>query len=138
MPYSRGSIVSTWIVSALTMILSVESQNNDYNLWMIILVIGFGICRLIRRNVPKLNISPMEYMNNKAPIFSVLYYFILLIITFYIVLNHPEKIDYGSSVKFFIFLFFFTLPFMPLWLNHEVNIYKNANTKPNKTVKRDK
>jgi len=127
MTKQQQSIVSTWIIGPTTALLALRVENTSSYSWMFVLLIGFGICRYLRRGFPKDASTMFDGMSNKIKIIILIYYVTLSALIFYIVLMFPESINYNDS-QFLVFLFALTLPLVPGWLKYELKLYKWAGS----------
>ena len=127
MTKQQQSIVSTWVIGPSTALLALRVENTSSYNWILVLLIGFGICRYLRRGLPKDASTMFDGMSNKIKIIILIYYATLSALILYIVLNYPESINYNDA-QFLAFLFALTLPLIPGWLKYEVKLYKWAGS----------
>jgi hypothetical protein len=125
MTKQQQNIVSTWVIGPTTCLLALRVENTDNYNWVIVLLIGFGICRYLRRECPKNTSNLFDNMSNKSKMILLMYYVTLAVIAFYIVFKHQDLIKY-SDTQFLVFMFAFTLPLIPGWLKDELHLYKWA------------
>lgn len=130
---TRSSLITSWFLSAITAVAAIESQQLNGTLWMLIAFIGFGICRYLRSGLPKIT-ETSTHPFKSYPVFSVTYYFILLSVTIYILLNSPELITIIRIEYFYIFFLLLCFPLVPGFIKHEVYLYALTRKKPNKRL----
>jgi len=120
----------TWVIGPTSFFYALEMGRNNSSMWVFVLFIGFSICKYLRRNLPTMNKRPFQGNINTYKALVVSYYFILLALTFYLVLSHPELINYGNE-QFYILIFALSLPIFPVIIRNEfINLKaaKNINT----------
>lgn len=127
---TRSSLISSWFIGIITVVLAVESQQYSDIAWAIIAFIGFAICRQLRTGAPKIT-EKFEHPFKTHPVFSVFYYFSLLFITMYTLLNKQEIIDIGSTFSFFVLFLLLCFPLVPVFIKYEAYLYEISSKKPN-------
>ena len=125
MTKQQNNIVSSWIIGPATGLLALRVENYGGYSWVFVLLVGFGFCRYLRRECPKDTSKWLEGVSNKTQLIMFLYYASLSPLSVYIVVNHPDTIDYSDG-QFLVFLFAITLPFIPGWLRWEYKLYQWA------------
>lgn len=118
-------IISSWVIGPSTCLLALRVESTDNYNWVIVLLIGFGICRYLRREFPKNTSNVFDNMGGKSKVLMLMYFVTLAVFTFYIVIEHQESINY-SDTQFLVFLFALTMPLIPGWIKDELYLYKWA------------
>jgi len=124
MTTKQQNIATTWILIPVTILLMLYLQNRDNMLWVVAGLIGFGICKYYRKDLPEPPERPFNDMSGGAQILSLIYYLLLVATILYIVLEHPKSIDYGNDLQFIVLLIALFLPLIPGTIRRELYLYK--------------
>jgi len=123
----QKNIVTSWLVVVVTMPLIYIFFGNKLA-YIAIFVIAIPLYSSSRSKLDGYS-TLLELMTEPGKKISVIYYLILSAITAYIVLNHPEAIDYGDRNQFMLLFIAIALPMLIVSIKRDIYLYKNEETK---------
>ena len=121
----QKDIRSSWIVAiaAISLIYTFFGSKLAY---IVIGVISIPLFSYYRKKIDNEN-NFLESMSDFGKMITGIYYLILVVLSFYLALNHPEAINYGNRNQFMLLLLAILLPVLVVLIKKDIALYSGNN-----------